>query len=67
MFHRTCYFVTLLLCYFVTLLLCYFVLGAVAGSQLCYAVDIDYNISSNIDIASYLAIQAGYNTDRDID
>ena len=39
MFHRTCYFVTLLLCYFVTLLLCYFVLGAVAGSQLCCAVD----------------------------
>ena len=30
---------TLLLCYFVTLLLCYFVLGAVAGSQLCCAVD----------------------------
>ena len=34
-----CYFVTLLLCYFATLLLCYFVLGAVAGSQLCCAVD----------------------------
>ena len=39
MFDRACYFVTLLLCYFVTLLLCYFVLGAVAGSQLCCAVD----------------------------
>ena len=35
----SCYMVTLLHCYFVTLLLCYFSAGAVAGSQLCCAVD----------------------------
>ena len=35
----SCYIVTLLYCYFVTLLLCYFSAGAVAGSQLCCAVD----------------------------
>ena len=34
-----CYIVTLLYCYFFTLLLCYFSAGAVAGSQLCCAVD----------------------------
>ena len=41
----SCYIVTLLYCYFVTLLLCYFSAGAVAGSQLCCAVDIILDLS----------------------
>ena len=61
MFHRTCYFVTLLLCYFVTLLLCYFVTLFLARwrdrSFAALWIDVGYKIETDI----------SYDRDMDID